>query len=106
MIANAWPGNVRELENMVERSILFAKEEVIKEMSFPEIYKKETTTSETDFYTKTLQEIEKEHILKVVKKCKGRISGPQGAAVLLGLPGTTLISRMQKLGIKKEHFHG
>lgn len=104
MKANAWPGNVRELENMVERSILFTKEETIKEMSFPEIFKTESTTTETEFYTKTLQEIEKEHILKVVKKCNGRISGPQGAAVLLNLPGTTLISKMQKLGIKKEHF--
>lgn len=104
MNANAWPGNVRELENMVERSILFAKEEVIKEMTFSEIFRTESSNSETDFYTKTLQEIEKEHILKVVKKCGGRISGPQGAAVLLDLPGTTLISKMQKLGIKKEHF--
>lgn len=104
MTANAWPGNVRELENMVERSILFAKDETIKEMSFPEIFKTESTASENEFYTKTLQEIEKEHILKVVKKCNGRISGPQGAAVLLDLPGTTLISKMQKLGIKKKHF--
>ncbi|WP_289661160.1 sigma-54 interaction domain-containing protein [Flavobacterium panacagri] len=104
MIAYDWPGNVRELENMIERSILFAKEEVIKEMIFPEIYKPESDTTATDFYIKTLQEVEKEHILKVVKKCAGRISGPQGAAVLLGLPSTTLISRMQKLDIKKEHF--
>lgn len=86
MMANAWPGNVRELENMVERSILFAKEETIKEMNFSEIFKTESAASENEFYTKTLQEIEKEHILKVVKKCRGRISGPQGAAILLGLP--------------------
>ncbi|MFB9076695.1 sigma-54 interaction domain-containing protein [Flavobacterium procerum] len=104
MISNPWPGNVRELENMVERSILFAKEEVIKEMSFPEIFIAESSEAAADFYIKKLQEVEKEHILKVVKKCGGRISGPQGAAILLGLPGTTLISKMQKLGIKKEHF--
>jgi len=104
MMANAWPGNVRELENTIERSILFAKGDKIKEMTFPEIFIKETTNTENEFYSKTLQEVEKEHILKVVKKCNGRISGPQGAAVLLGLPGTTLISKMQKLGIKKEHF--
>lgn len=104
MMANAWPGNVRELENMIERSILFAKEEVIKEMIFPQIFIKEPNNIETEFYPKTLQEVEKEHILRVVKKCNGRISGPQGAAILLDLPGTTLISKMQKLGIKKEHF--
>src|SRR5690606_40073868 len=61
--------------NMVERSILFAKDEVIKEMSFTELFKTETSTVENEFYTKTLQEVEKEHILKVVKKCSGRISG-------------------------------
>ncbi|CAM3737733.1 sigma-54-dependent Fis family transcriptional regulator [Flavobacterium chungbukense] len=104
MMANAWPGNVRELENMVERSVLFAKEDRIREMTFPEIFIKTSETSKTEFQIKTLQEVEKAHILKVIKKCNGRISGPQGAAFLLGLPSTTLTSRMQKLGIKKEHF--
>lgn len=104
MQANAWPGNVRELENMVERSILFAKDEIIKEMVFPEIFKTVSQQTENDFYTKTLKEVEKEHILKVVKNCSGRISGPQGAAVLLDLPPTTLISRIKKLDIKREHF--
>ncbi|WPO78331.1 sigma 54-interacting transcriptional regulator [Flavobacterium sp. KACC 22761] len=104
MKANPWQGNVRELENMIERNILFAKEEVIKEMTFPEIFKSDLSFSETTLDTKTLQEVEKEHILKVIKKCNGRISGPQGAAKLLGLPPTTLASRMQKIGIKREHF--
>ncbi|MBE8728213.1 sigma-54 interaction domain-containing protein [Flavobacterium hungaricum] len=104
MYAHPWPGNVRELENMVERSILFAKDNVIKEMTFPEILVGESLNTENDFYTKTLQEVEKEHILKTLKKCGGRISGPQGAAVLLGLPSTTLVSRMQKLGIKRKYF--
>lgn len=104
MISNAWPGNVRELENMIERSILFAKGDTIREMTFSEIFIAQSEASKTEFQTKTLQEVEKEHILKIIKKCNGRISGPQGAAVLLGLPSTTLASRMQKLGIKKEHF--
>ncbi|KAF2514741.1 AAA domain-containing protein [Flavobacterium zhairuonense] len=104
MKANAWQGNVRELENMIERNVLFAKDDVIKEMVFPEIFKSDLSFSETTFHTKTLQEVEKEHILKVIKKCNGRISGPHGAAVLLGLPATTLASRMQKIGIKREHF--
>jgi formate hydrogenlyase transcriptional activator len=106
MTTNAWPGNVRELENSIERSILLAKDDVIKEMIFSKNFIPESTHTETEFYPKTLQEVEKEHILKVVKKCNGRISGPQGAAILLDLPGTTLISKMQKLGIKKEHFLG
>ncbi|WP_431241850.1 helix-turn-helix domain-containing protein [Flavobacterium sp. P21] len=104
MRANPWQGNVRELENMIERNVLFAKDDVIKEMVFPEIFKSELSFSETTLHTKTLQEVEKEHILKVIKKCNGRISGPQGATKLLGLPPTTLASRMQKIGIKREHF--
>lgn len=104
MMAYSWPGNVRELENMIERSILFAKADTINEMAFPEFFTADTSISEKDFHIKTLREVEKEHILKVIKKCNGRISGPQGAAVLLGLPSTTLASRIQKLGIKKEHF--
>jgi len=104
MRANHWQGNVRELENIIERNVLFAKDDVIKEMTFPEIFKSELGISETTFHTKTLQEVEKEHILKVIKKCNGRISGTNGAAKLLGLPPTTLASRMQKIGIKREHF--
>lgn len=103
MVANSWQGNVRELENMVERSLLFAKTDIVKSMDFPKIMALENN-SDADFHVKTLHEIEREYILKVVKKCNGRISGPQGAAILLDLPSTTLISKMQKLGIKKEHF--
>ncbi|WP_026728863.1 sigma-54 interaction domain-containing protein [Flavobacterium denitrificans] len=104
MLANAWQGNIRELENMIERSVLFAKSDTIKEMTFTEIFITESDIPVSEFQIKTLQEVEKEHILKVIKKCNGRISGPQGAAVLLGIPPTTLVSRMQKLGIKKEYF--
>jgi formate hydrogenlyase transcriptional activator len=104
MSRNSWPGNVRELENIIERSVLFAKEDVIKEMIFPTVFMMESTNNQTEFYPKTLREVEKEHILSVIKKCEGRISGPQGAAFVLDLPGTTLVSKMQKLGIKKEHF--
>ncbi|MDN3674370.1 sigma-54 dependent transcriptional regulator [Flavobacterium branchiarum] len=104
MLANPWLGNVRELENMIERSILFTTEDVINEMIFPKNFIRDFHNLENDFNTKTLQEVEKEHILEVVRKCGGRISGPQGAAVLLDLPATTLISKMQKLGIRKKYF--
>lgn len=102
MCENPWQGNIRELENMIERSILTAKDTIIKEMEFPKILASQNKDQE--FQIKTLQEVEKEHILKVVEKCNGRISGKNGAALLLGLPSTTLISKMQKLGIKKGHY--
>ena len=105
MIENPWLGNIRELENMVERSILTAKTKTITTMDFPKDIASENTNPE--FQIKTLNEFEKEYILKVVQKCNGKIFGKLGAAKLLGLPPTTLISKMQKLGIeKKHHFKG
>jgi len=99
-----WPGNVRELEHMIERSILLATDTTIREMYFPEIDKKGVITDDADFQIKSLKQVEKDHILEVIKICNGRISGPNGAAIKLGIPSTTLISKMEKLGIKKEHF--
>jgi formate hydrogenlyase transcriptional activator len=97
-----WSGNIRELENLIERSIISAKEDVIKHMNFTKIIKPQNINAE-QLEIKTLHQIEKEYILKVVDKCKGKISGASGAAKLLGLPPTTLISKMQKLGIRKSH---
>ncbi|ROI00251.1 sigma-54 interaction domain-containing protein [Chryseobacterium daecheongense] len=102
MCKNAWPGNIRELENIIERSIIIAKDNVIREMDLPKIFKAKEANN--DFHMKTLHQVEKEHILKIVENCNGRIFGPQGAALILGLPPTTLISKMQKLGIQKEHY--
>jgi len=104
MAAYHWPGNVRELGNIIERSILYAKGDAIKEVHFLQVNSISGSTIEDEFHIQSLQEVEKEHILKVVKKCNGRISGPYGAAVLLDIPATTLISKMQKLGIKKGHL--
>lgn len=101
----SWPGNVRELEHMIERSILLATGTTIREMYFPEIDKKGIITDDAAFQIKSLKQVERDHILEVIKICNGRISGPNGAAIKLGIPSTTLISKMEKLGIKKEHFY-
>ncbi|MDJ1471755.1 sigma 54-interacting transcriptional regulator [Xanthocytophaga flava] len=103
MVLYPWPGNVRELEHMMERTVLLTNDLVIKQIDLPMIMP-ENTGINTDFtQIKPLQEIEREYILHVVKVCNGRISGPHGAAIRLGLPSTTLLSKMQKLGIRKEH---
>jgi transcriptional regulator with GAF, ATPase, and Fis domain len=98
---NPWYGNIRELENLIQRNILTAKDDTIREMDVAKIVTPPITDDNLEI--KTLHQIEKEYILKIVEKCKGKISGASGAAKLLGLPSTTLISKMQKLGIRKEH---
>lgn len=97
-----FPGNVRELEHLLERSILLAKGAVVKEIHLPIRIIKETVIINEPFIIKTIEENERDHILAVLKKCNGRIWGLGGAAELLGVPPTTLNSKMKKLGIKKE----
>jgi formate hydrogenlyase transcriptional activator len=100
----SFPGNVRELEHLLERSVLLAEGAVIHQIQLPKIQKTIQSASENAFTIKPLAEMEKEYLLAVVKACNGRIFGENGAAAKLKIPGTTLISKMQKLGIKKEHF--
>jgi transcriptional regulator with GAF, ATPase, and Fis domain len=99
----AWPGNVRELQNVIERSVLMTNEPILADVSFMSTTSspiKETTTEEVT-RVKTIAEMERDHILAVLRKCKGRISGSGGAAELLRLPASTLKSKMKKLGIEK-----
>lgn len=99
----SWPGNVRELQNLIERSVLLARETTIREVALPAGAKKETAAVNGDADIKTIVELEREHILTVLKKCNHKISGPGGAAELLNLPPSTLASKMKKLGIVKRH---
>lgn len=94
-----WPGNIRELENLIERAIILAKDKVIEEIPLP---RQNNDNFENDpFYIKTIEENEREHIIAVLNNCNGRIRGPGGAAELLGVPATTLASKILKLGIKR-----
>jgi DNA-binding NtrC family response regulator len=96
----SWPGNIRELEHLIERGVLLCKGPVIEDISLPEFIK-ESGSQPADTKTKTIQENERDHILAVLKKCKGKIWGPGAAAEMLNIPPSTLKSRMEKLGIKK-----
>ncbi|PZR26459.1 MAG: Fis family transcriptional regulator [Citrobacter freundii] len=96
-----WPGNIRELEHLIERTILLSRGKTITEIAMP--VKDLRSSRDSDNTVQTLAAMERTYILHVLNQCNGRVSGPQGAAKKLGLPATTLISKMQKLGIKKEH---
>jgi formate hydrogenlyase transcriptional activator len=99
-----WPGNVRELEHLLERSLLLSQGDVLH-IDLPcNAHKRQPREESDTFSILPLETMEREYILKVVRLCNGRIAGPNGAAAKLRLPSTTLNSRMQRLGIKKEHF--
>lgn len=92
-----WPGNIRELRNAIERAMILnqGKNLEIK----PENYINKQTNKRQST-SMTLNEVESEHILAVLKQTNGRIRGENGAAVVLGLKPTTLESRIKRLGIK------
>jgi PAS domain S-box-containing protein len=90
-----WPGNVRELENFIERSIILSAGTVlatpIAELAQPVVHEAADES--------TLVSLNRQHIMKALQECGGRVSGPRGAAAKLGLKRTTLQSKMKKLGI-------
>ena len=91
----SWPGNIRELANMVEHAVILGE----RKIRFPELGAKNIEGYIEDEESMSLKEMEKNQILKALKKTNGKIGGPDGASALLGLKRTTLINRMKKLGI-------
>jgi PAS domain S-box-containing protein len=94
-----WPGNVRELMNVIERAVITTKG---NKLQLIDEFKAPVRINEgKEGKTSTLEEVEREHILKVLEACDWKISGDDGAASILNLHPNTLRSRMEKLDIKK-----
>jgi formate hydrogenlyase transcriptional activator len=89
-----WPGNVRELENLVERAVVLTQGTALA-ISVPEL----TGRAAALALTKSDSVAEQDRIVRILKETNGRVGGPNGAAVRMGLKRTTLITRMKKLGI-------
>jgi len=96
--AHDWPGNIRELQNVIERAVVLAPDSVLRP-ALTEL--KQMTKQPSAAATRTLAEAEREHSLEVLKQTSWLIGGRNGAASRLGLPRTTLIHRMRKLGIER-----
>jgi formate hydrogenlyase transcriptional activator len=92
-----WPGNIRELQNFIERSVILSDGTVLCP---PLAELKHSADVESPGAT-TLQDAERNHILKILKQTRGVVSGPSGAAARLGMKRSTLYFRMQKLGISR-----
>jgi formate hydrogenlyase transcriptional activator len=98
-----WPGNVRELQNFVERAVIMSSGPSL-DIPFGEFKctaNVDMLNDETSSSTRTLAEAERDHILDTLRQVHGVVSGRDGAAARLGLPRTTLLYRMRKLGIDR-----
>jgi transcriptional regulator with PAS, ATPase and Fis domain len=98
--AYPWPGNIRELEHLIERSILLTQSRQITKVDLPSANAPDEVVKEP-FRIRSLEEVERDHILAILKKCNGKVAGPGGAAHLLNIPSTTLNAKIRRLGIKK-----
>ena len=91
-----WPGNVRELENFVERAVILSTGRVLR-VALSEL----RASAEAAAAGLTLEDAEREHILRVLRETNWRLGGAGGAAERLGMKRTTVQSRMKKLGIRR-----
>lgn len=95
---HSWPGNVRELENVIERAVIHCQGNVLH---LAERFEKPPDTGAATSI-KTLEDMERDYIVRILETTHWRVEGPKGAALLLGMNPSTLRGRMVKLGIKKE----
>jgi DNA-binding NtrC family response regulator len=104
MLAYPWPGNIRELENVMARSVLLATGSTINSISLSSIQSKNHQSPAINT-NKKIYENERDYIISMLEKCGWKVYGPGGAAELMDINPSTLISRMKKLDIEKQRKH-
>jgi formate hydrogenlyase transcriptional activator len=92
-----WPGNIRELENMIERMVIMTKGGTLAEPPVELDVPQEVTDD-------NLTEMEREHIIRILRETNGVLSGPDGAANRLGVKRTTLQSMLKRFGIEPRGY--
>jgi PAS domain S-box-containing protein len=103
--AYPWPGNIRELQNVIERSVIVCDTEIFSvDESWLSRQPLPNEPKSQPELTRELAAQEKEMIEAALRESKGKVSGPSGAAVKLGLPGSTLDSKIRSLRIDKNRF--
>jgi len=104
-----WPGNVRELKNVIERAVILSPGNVLRlDLSMPDTGVSQTPISAGDpdnvddiLNEKEMREYQKQNLAAALKRTNWRVSGPYGAAELLGIKPTTLADRIRSFGIKR-----
>ncbi len=101
----SWPGNIRELQNVIERSVIVNETEIfsVDESWLSQRPRAHEPKGQMELSQKLAAQ-EKEAIEEALRECGGRVSGQFGAAVKLGMPGTTLESKIKALKINKNRF--
>ena len=99
LISHQWPGNIRELQNFIERSVILSVGPVLS----PPLAQLKDSSAAASMGAVTLEEAERDHILKTLEHTKWVVAGPNGAAARLGVKRSTLYFRMQKLGISRSN---
>jgi formate hydrogenlyase transcriptional activator len=105
MLQYAWPGNIRELQNVIERGVILAEGEVFRlepGTLAPESHSIAAGSVRTE--PVSTRDQQKAEIESILRETRGRISGPDGAAARLGIPASTLESRIRALKINKHQF--
>ena len=109
LVLYPWPGNVRELQNFIERAVILSPSSVLRAPTFalePFQSPREANLPATALeHMTTLQEVERDHIVRALEASNWVVGGRNGAAVRLGMKRTSLVYRMQKLHISRPaHF--
>jgi len=102
----AWPGNIRELQNVIERSVILSPDNVfcVDNSWLPSIPCSQGKRKMPDDGNDDDSQRERDMIESALGQSRGRITGPTGAASILGVPPSTLDSRIKKLNIRKKRF--
>ncbi len=95
-----WPGNIRELENFIARSVILSEDNRLR----PPLAELREPSRRLQDSTGTLRDLERDHILEMLRQTRGNLSGTGGAAARLGLKRTTLQYKIQKLGISRSEY--
>lgn len=106
LVDYSWPGNVRELQNVIERGVVLSKGSVLKlgvdllpiEESDKDIESEATPERQSTDY---LEEVQRQHILRMLERTGWLVSGPNGAGAIMNIHPNTLRSLMQRLGIRR-----
>jgi formate hydrogenlyase transcriptional activator len=96
MVEYGWPGNVRELQNFIERAVILSTGSALR-APVAEL----ETSGDDNAPMNGLEQVEREHILRALEASNWTVGGPNGAASRLGMKRTSLLYRMQKLGISR-----